>query len=160
LPKAATPLDDRAWLERAIALSARSRAEGNHPFAAVVVSSDGGVLAEAFNAYRIDCTCHAEMNAVRIVSATRSTAELRGATLYSSAEPCAMCAGGIYWSGIGRVVFALSEARLLLLTGDHPENPTLSLPCREVLVRGQRRIEVVGPILEDEAAAVHEGFWT
>jgi tRNA(Arg) A34 adenosine deaminase TadA len=153
-------LDDRAWLKRAIALSAQSRAEGNHPFASVVVDADGAVLAEAFNAHRIDCTSHAEMNAVRLVSAKRSAADLRIATLYSSAEPCAMCAGAIYWSGIGRVVYALSEARLLTLTGNHPENPTLSLPCREVLVRGQRQIEVVGPMLEDEAAVVHEGFWT
>jgi tRNA(Arg) A34 adenosine deaminase TadA len=81
------------------------------------------------------------------------------ATLYSSAEPCAMCAGGIYWSGIGRVVYALSEHRLLEITGAHPANPTLSLPCREVFARGQRHIEVLGPLLEDEAAEVHRGFW-
>ena len=70
-----------------------------------------------------------------------------------------MCAGAIYWSGIGRVVYALSEERLLQLTGNHPENPTLSLPCREVFARGQRVIEVVGPMLEDEAVAPHKEFW-
>ena len=57
------------------------------------------------------------------------------------------------------VVYALSEHALLGLTGDHPENPTFSLPCREVFARGQRRIEVLGPMLEDEAAAPHAGFW-
>ena len=71
-----------------------------------------------------------------------------------------MCAGAIYWCGIGRVVYGLSEARLLELTGSHPENPTLSLPCREVFARGQRMVEVIGPALEDEAAAVHAGFWS
>lgn len=70
-----------------------------------------------------------------------------------------MCAGAIYWSGIGRVVYGLSEERLLALTGNHPENPTLRLPCREVFARGQRTIKVIGPLLEDEAAAVHAGFW-
>lgn len=70
-----------------------------------------------------------------------------------------MCAGAIYWSGIGRAVYALSEKRLLELTGNHPENPTLSLPCRDVFARGQRKIEVVGPMLEDEAAAPHQDFW-
>ncbi len=158
--KGISQYDDEAWLKRTITLSARSRAQGNHPFASVVVSAGGGVLAEASNAHRIDCTCHAEMNAVRLVSAQYSSAELHGATLYSSAEPCAMCAGGIYWSGISRVVYALSETRLLALTGSHAENPTLSLPCREVFKRGQRQIEVVGPLLEDEAAAVHQGFWS
>ena len=152
-------LDDQAFLKQAIALSAQSRAQGNHPFACLVADAEGEVLAEAFNAHNIDCTCHAEMNAVRLVSASYAAADLRTATLYSSAEPCAMCAGGIYWSGIGRVVYALSEARLLTLTGSHPENPTLALPCREVLSRGQRHIEVIGPLLEDEAAAVHNGFW-
>jgi tRNA(Arg) A34 adenosine deaminase TadA len=154
------PLNDTVWLRRAIELSVRSRANGNHPFASIVIAEDGAVLAQTMNAHAVDCTCHAEMNAVRTVSATYPPADLRSATLYSSAEPCAMCAGGIYWSGIGRVVYGLSEARLLELTGNHPENPTLSLPCREVLARGQRAIEVVGPLLEDEAAKVHEGFWS
>jgi tRNA(Arg) A34 adenosine deaminase TadA len=153
-------MDDTAWVRRAIALAAQSRAGGNHPFASLVVDAEGNVLAEAGNAHNVDCTCHAEMNAVRVASAKYSAAQLRTATLYSSAEPCAMCAGGVYWSGIGRVVYGLSEARLLALTGNHLENPTLSLSCREVFARGQRQVEVTGPLLEDEAAAVHAGFWT
>ena len=84
---------------------------------------------------------------------------MRNATLYSSVEPCAMCAGAIYWWGISSVVCALSEERLLSLTGKHPENPTLSLPCREVFASGQRKIDVVGPLLEDEATAPHKDFW-
>jgi tRNA(Arg) A34 adenosine deaminase TadA len=151
---------DGALLRAAIALSARSREDGDHPFATIIAGADGTILAQAGNAHRVDCTCHAEMNAVRVASASVSRDALRHATLYSSAEPCAMCAGGIYWSGIGRVVYALSEQRLLALTGNHPENPTLSLPCREVFSRGQRPIEVIGPLLEDEAAVVHEGFWS
>ena len=71
-----------------------------------------------------------------------------------------MCSGAIYWTNIGRVVYALSEHALLKLTGDHPENPTLSLPCREIFARGQRQIAVLGPLLEDEAAVPHHGFWT
>jgi hypothetical protein len=58
------------------------------------------------------------------------------------------------------VVFALSEANLLRYTGADAENPTLDLPCREVFARGQKPIAVIGPILEDEAGKVHEGFWT
>ena len=70
-----------------------------------------------------------------------------------------MCAGAIYWANIRRIVYALSELRLLKLTGASEENPTLSLPCREVFARGQRAVEIVGPLLEDEAAKPHEGFW-
>ncbi len=79
--------------------------------------------------------------------------------MYTSAEPCAMCAGAAYWVGLGRVVYGLSERSLKDLTGNHPENPTLDLPCRIVFDAGQRKVEVVGPLLEDEAAALHEGIW-
>jgi tRNA(Arg) A34 adenosine deaminase TadA len=148
---------DEALLRRTIALARRSRQEGSHPFAALIVEASGAVLAEALNAHQASPLEHAEMNALRIALVNR--ANLGRATLYSSAEPCAMCAGGIYWSGIERVVYALSERRLLEITGMHPANPTLSLPCREVFARGQRHIEVLGPLLEDEAAEVHRGFW-
>ncbi len=153
---------DLTCLRRAIELAARSRAAGNHPFGALVVGADGALLAEAMNRAvpgRGDATGHAELEAVRAASAAHPPARLRAATLYSSAEPCAMCAGAIYWSGIGRVVYGLAETRLRALTGSHPENPTLALPCREVFARGQRAVEVAGPLLEDEAAAVHAGFW-
>ena len=153
---------DSLYLRRAIALSERARTNGRHPFAALVVAPSGEVLAAAENrAIGPDCdaTGHAELEAVRAASRHHSPEALAAATLYSSAEPCAMCAGAIYWSGIGRVVYGLSEEKLLALTGNHPENPTLRLPCREVFARGQRAIEVIGPFLEDEAAAAHAGFW-
>lgn len=150
---------DTRWLGEAIALSRQARAAGHHPFGALVVDAGGKVLGRGLNGSAGDCTAHAEMQAVRAAWANRPAAGLGGATLYSSAEPCAMCAGGIYWSGIGRVVYALSEAGLLELTGNHPENPTLSLPCREVFARGQRAVDVRGPLREAEAAAVHAGFW-
>lgn len=153
---------DRDHLEQAIALSLEARQEGKHPFAALVVAADGTVLAQAGNNSLPpagDPTQHAELRAAQLAARAAAPEVLAGATLYSSAEPCAMCAGAIYWCGIGRVVYALSEHRLLHLTGDHPENPTFSLPCREVFARGQRRVEVLGPAMEDEAAMAHEGFW-
>lgn len=150
---------DQQFLTRVLALAQRSRDEGHHPFAAMVVAADGSVIAEAMNDSSSDRTAHAEMKALRLASQRYSPAELAGATLYSSAEPCAMCAGGAYWSGVGRVVYALSEHSLLALTGSDPENPTLSLPCREVFARGQRPTEVIGPLREDEARVAHQGFW-
>jgi tRNA(Arg) A34 adenosine deaminase TadA len=72
-----------------------------------------------------------------------------------------MCAGTQYWAHIGRLVYGMSERDLLALTGAHPENPTLDLPCREVFARGQKPIEVIGPVREVEAdiATLHRGFW-
>lgn len=150
---------DLRWLHHVIAAAAASRVAGHHPFAAAVVDADGSLVAEGHNAHGVDRTSHAEMVALRLASAGRPADRLRTATLYSSAEPCAMCAGAAYWVGVGRVVYALSETRLLALTGAHPENPTLALPCRAVFASGQRAVDVVGPLLEDAAAVPHRGFW-
>ena len=81
--------------------------------------------------------------------------------MYVTLEPCAMCAGAIYWANIGHVVYAMTEKRLLELTGSNEQNPTFSLDCRTVFSHGQKDIKVTGPFpaLEEEAAAVHKGYW-
>ncbi len=104
---------------------------------------------------------HAESTLARHAAGTYPGAYLWDCTLVTTFEPCAMCAGTVYWAGIGRVVFGASEEALLALTGNNDENPTLSLPCREVFARGQRAVEVIGPVaaLEAELLAPHQGFW-
>jgi tRNA(Arg) A34 adenosine deaminase TadA len=154
-------LDHETYLRRATKVARKAREHGNHPFGALLVSQTGEVLLEAENTVvtEKDVTGHAETNLVRNASKRFSKEILEAATLYTSTEPCAMCSGAIYWSGISKVVFALSEEGLLELTGNNDENPTMHLPCREVFKSGQRPIEVVGPMLEDEAKEVHAGFW-
>ncbi|RYC04875.1 nucleoside deaminase [Nocardioides zhouii] len=152
---------DLEHLRRAITVSLDAREHGNHPFGAVLVDGSGWVVLEAENTVTTahDVTHHAELNLVRLACASIAYADLPGHTLYTSCEPCAMCSGAIYWAGIGRVVYGLSEAGLLGLTGNHPDNPTLMLPCREVFAAGSRVTQVTGPLLEGEAAAAHEDFW-
>jgi tRNA(Arg) A34 adenosine deaminase TadA len=153
---------DLALLRQAIELARKARNDGRHPFGALIVNERGEtVVAARNNAVRPngDPTQHAEMLACSQAARLLTEAELAKCTLYTSTEPCAMCAGAIYWTGIGRVVFALAETGLLRYTGSHTENPTLDLPCREVFARGQKPIAVAGPFLEDEAGQVHEGFW-
>ena len=152
---------DLNHLRRAIALAKLARAHGNHPFGALLADETGTLLQEAENSVitQRDCTNHAELNLVRLASTRLNRETLQRCTLYTSTEPCAMCAGAIFWSGIGRVVFALSEERLLALAGGGSEESFLFLPCREVFACGGRTVEVAGPLLEDEAALVHEGFW-
>ena len=152
---------DEHFLRRSFEVARRSLTHGNHPFGAILVDQDDNVLIESENGYMPsqDGTAHAERLLASKACTTLSPEVRSTATLYSSAEPCAMCAGAVYWAGIGRLVYALSEHRLRDITGNHPENPTLNLPCREVLESGQRSTEVVGPLLEDEAAALHDGVW-
>jgi tRNA(Arg) A34 adenosine deaminase TadA len=155
------PRHDEQFLRRCFDVARRALTHGNHPFGAILVDEHHHILIEAENGYMParDGTAHAERLLATQACTTLSPEVLAKATLYSSAEPCAMCAGAIYWAGIGRVVYGLGEQRLRVMTGDHPENPTLDLPCREVFNSGQRAIEVVGPMLEDEAAEPHAGVW-
>ena len=161
-PESVTQLD-LDHLRRAIALARESRSDGRHPFGSLIVDARGEVVVEARNnAVRPkgDPTQHAETLACSAAAKLLSEEELAHCTLYTSTEPCAMCAGAIYWIGLGRVVYALSEKGLFEFTGSDKQNPTLDLPCRDVFAHGQRPILVAGPLLEEEAGKVHDGFWT
>jgi tRNA(Arg) A34 adenosine deaminase TadA len=149
------------YLRQAIDIARLARAAGHHPFGAILVGPDGAVLLAAGNAHGDagDRTAHAERVLMTRASLAYPGEFLGLCTMYASAEPCAMCAGAAYWAGVGRVVYGLSERDLRRLIGPHPENLTMDLPCRTVLAAGQRSIDVVGPLLEDEAQEVHEGFW-
>jgi tRNA(Arg) A34 adenosine deaminase TadA len=154
--------DHDFYLRRTFAVALRSRANGNHPFGAILVGPDGSILMEGENTCVTagDRTGHAERNLLSRASSAYDVEFLSRCTLYSSAEPCAMCAGAAYWVGVGRVVYALSEQTLAAITGSDPKNLTMALGCRRVFATGQRPVEVIGPRLEDEAATVHDGFWS
>ena len=156
------PDADLDLLRRSFDVARRSRDAGDHPFGSLLAGPDGEVLREQGNGYRaegFDRTAHAERLLSSWAAKTHDLAFLRRCTLYTSAEPCAMCAGAIYWAGIGRVVYGQSEKDLKAQTGAHDENPTLDLPCRIVFAAGQRPTEVVGPLLEAEAARLQADFW-
>jgi tRNA(Arg) A34 adenosine deaminase TadA len=150
----AASLDHERFIRAAIRQAQSAREAGNPAFGAVLVASDGTVLGRAGNTEREtgDCTEHAETNLVRDASKQYAVGRLRQATLYSSTEPCPMCAGAIFWAGIGRVVFGLRAERLYNMKGEPGRQ--LHLTCQEVLARGNHDVDVVGPVLEDEAAAV------
>lgn len=147
-------------LRRANEVARRARDDlGRHPFGAILVAPDGEtVLAEQGN---VDTVNHAEAVLARTAAQNYSADFLWRCTLVTTVEPCAMCAGTQYWANIGQLVFGMSERRLLELTGNHGENPTMDLPCRSVFSSGQKAIEVIGPVaeIEDEIAALHRDFW-
>ncbi len=146
-------------LRRAIEIAANARAHGNHPFGALLTDAQGNILLEAENTVNTaqDCTGHAETNLMRLASQEYSADELKDFTLYTSTEPCPMCAGAIFWGDVRRVVYALGEDGLYEITGKTPYE--LALPCREVFAHGTHPVEVTGPLLEEEARQVHVGFW-
>ncbi|SIR74576.1 nucleoside deaminase [Microbacterium sp. RURRCA19A] len=151
---------ETAHLRRAIQVSIDARAHGNHPFGAILVTADGRVL-EAENTVITDrdVTSHAETNLVRLAWKELDATELAASTLYTSCEPCAMCAGAMFWAGIGRMVYALSGRGLIALAESEDGGRELDLPSREVFARGVPVVAVSGPHLEGEAAEPHRGFW-
>jgi tRNA(Arg) A34 adenosine deaminase TadA len=146
-------------LRLANAVAQRSLAAGHHPFGAILVGPDHEtVLIEQGN---VDTVNHAEAVLARAAARQHAPEFLWGCTLYTTVEPCCMCAGTQYWAHIGRLVYGMEERRLLALTGSDAQNPTMDLPCREVFAHGQKAIRVWGPVaeVEHEIAALHIGFW-
>ncbi len=155
-------LDHDRYLRMAFEIARQAGEAGEHPFGCLLVGPNGDVIIEQGNAFRAeggDMTAHAERMIATQASKSFSPDFLATCTLYTSAEPCAMCSGALYWAGVGRIVFGQSERSLKDATGSHPENPTLDLPCRAVFAAGQRAVEIIGPMLEEEAAALQTGFW-
>lgn len=152
---------DALYLRRAIELSAAARARGNRPFGAVIASADGRVLAEAINSNTEsgDCTAHAEVNALRDATPKHPRELLANATMYASGEPCVMCAGAIFWSGISRVVYGIDAVRLRVFRGEVATQRDAELSCRDVFRASPHAIEAIGPALVEEASVPHRGFW-
>jgi tRNA(Arg) A34 adenosine deaminase TadA len=151
--------DAERHLRRANAIAAAALAAGHHPFGALLVAPDGAtVLLEQGN---VDAVDHADAVLARAAAARFDRGTLWGCTLVTTFEPCAMCAGTLYWAHIGRLVYGVSESALRTITGDHPDNPTLDLPCRELFARGVKPVTVTGPVpaLADEIEALHRSFW-
>ncbi len=146
-------------LGRANQVAQAAMAEGHHPFGALLVAPDHQtVLLEQGNVNTVN---HAESTLMRRAYDQFSADYLWGCTLYTTVEPCVMCAGTQYWANVGRLVYGVSEQQLRLLTGNHAENPTLDVPCRYVFDHGQKAIQVWGPIaaVEAEVLSLHRGFW-
>jgi tRNA(Arg) A34 adenosine deaminase TadA len=160
-----------AHLRAADAVGREAAAHGHHPFGAVLVGPDDRILMRQGN---INTVRHAETELARRAADTSPADHLWRCTLVTTFEPCAMCAGTLYWANIGRLVYGVEENKLLGLTGDlasardlpgiegrPAQNPTMSLSARAVLASGQKRHEVHGPFpeIEDALIAPHRDFW-
>lgn len=147
---------DERWIREAVRLAAEARQRGDEPFGALLVHDDACVL-EARNAVHTDrdITQHAELRLISKAGMMVDPAVVSAATLYTSTEPCAMCAGAMYWADIPKMVFGLAANSLEEMTG----GGGLHQPSRQVLGAASRSITIEGPVLEEEARRVHEGYW-
>lgn len=129
--------------------------KGNEPFGALL-ARDGRIVLTAENTVNTDgdLTRHAELNLVSQAVRSLSPETLAHCTLYTSTEPCVMCAGAIYWAGIPRVVYGCSAEAFARITGGG-----FAVPCREIFTKGRRDIDVTGPVAEEEGLQIHREFW-
>ena len=144
---AAAAVDGLVDDERFMRLALAEARQGDFPFGAVIVR-DGQVIATGRNLGRTtgDPTAHGEMVAIHRCLADHGRASLRGSTLYTSGEPCAMCMGAILWCRIGRLVFAASVQQLATKIDQ------IMLSSADVAATAPfAPIEITGGVLADEA---------
>lgn len=149
-------IKDETFMRASIAASRAAMEAGNMPYGALLVSPAGEALYTAQNNQITsgDCTGHAETALVREATAALGAGALRGATVYASGEPCAMCAGAMFWAGIRRVVFGIPQQVMAEVAG----GDLLPIGCAAVFAGSTPPVAVEGPLLQDEAVAVLREF--
>ena len=156
------PHDKHTHLDQVFAVSVAARADGDHPFGALLVV-DGVVVAEARNRVNTnrDITAHAELMLVRNLERDGLLPQLARGTVYASCEPCPMCVGGMFWAGARSIVYGLSAARLNSMATPADSAPFgFVLTAHDLAMQAAPRMAVDGPNREDDAAAAHLGYWT
>lgn len=145
------------YIWRAIAVAKAAKLAGNLPYGCVLVDTDGRVVHAAMNTVltKPDLIGHAEINLIQDVSKRFDIDFLKSCTIYTTDEPCSMCASAIYWAGIKRLVFGLSKRRYYQEFGRSNPDWDFEIAAHNILSKGARPTEIVGPILEDEVLKLH-----
>lgn len=147
-------------MRQAIKVAWDAREHNNHPFSALLVNQFGDVLLKAENSVEsdMDLTSHAEIKLISKATKKYNKEFLKKCIIVTSAEPCPMCSGAIFWSNIGTVIYGLSSQWLYEMSDPQHKN-SLNITCREILERGTKEVKVIGPVLEEEASEPHLDFW-
>lgn len=146
------PMSHEAWMRRAIELSRAGLATGQSPFGAVIVRGDELIAAGHNEVWkRTDPTAHAEVVCIQRAAATLRAIDLSGCRMYTTCEPCPMCAAAIHWSGLDEVFFGatISDAA-------RAGFKELHLGAPELLARGGSRVAVHSGLLARECSALFD----
>lgn len=140
--------DDKFYVNKAIELAYEAKASGDNPFGSILVDDQGNILMEDRNTQIIDndITAHPELKIARRAAAKYDEEFLESCTMYNSAEPCTMCAGAIYRSGIGRVVFGISKKRLNEM--NKSKIGSINYSIQQLFDNSNKNIKVLGPMEE------------
>jgi len=147
---------DESYVRRAIDLAESAVESGNTPFGSLLVIEDEIVrTAENTTLTDDDIAAHPEFKLARWAATELEPAERASCAMYTSTEPCPMCASAIVYAGLDRVVYSVSVDSL----ADVRPDDVIEIPCAEVIDRADGATAVEGPMLEDEGLAVHEDYF-
>ena len=148
-------INHEGFIRESYILANRAARRGDHPFGALLVR-DNVILSTAENTVVTthDRTRHAELNLLMDAPQNVGPDWFTDSILYTSTEPCIMCSGAIYWSGVSTVVFGCSAKLLAEFAGND-----LTISCKEIFAWGKRPIVTIGPVLEGEGGVIHKIFW-
>jgi tRNA(Arg) A34 adenosine deaminase TadA len=147
---------DETYIREAIELARAAVSSGNTPFGSLLVV-DGAVVRRSENTTLTDddVTAHPELKLARWAARELDAGELADCTMYTSTEPCEMCATAIHYAGLGRVVYSVSGESLATLRGVEQSG----VSCEELIERKGGSTTVEGPVLETEGLAIHEAYY-
>ncbi len=147
-------MDEKSYMEKAIAKAREGVDAGQSPFGAVVVRK-GKIVAASHNTVWRDCnpTAHAEVNAIREAAAALKTIDLSGTEMFTTTEPCPMCLTAIHWAKIDRVVFGATIA-----DADTAGFSELTIPAKEMVKMGGSSLKVESGLLQKECADLFR-YW-
>jgi tRNA(Arg) A34 adenosine deaminase TadA len=153
--------NDSYFLRESLKIAALSLHNGNLPFGCILVDAAGNIIKEAENTVVTDnnAIAHCEVNLVNRLASKYPEDFLQTCTVYASTEPCPMCAAAIFWSGIGRIVFALGKDKYRETAGTTNPSHLLELSAEDVLSKGGRKVKVEGPLLEEEAISFYKNIY-
>ncbi len=146
------------FLHKAFEVAQRSIDKGNLPFGCILIGPDHEILLEGENTVVTanDAIGHCEINLVHQLSGKFELDFLQRCTVYATTEPCPMCAGAIFWSGIGKIVYALGKESFHHIARTQDPAHVLDMKAAELLQRGGRPVTILGPVMEEEAIRIYK----
>ncbi len=147
---------DETYVRKALELAEDALSRGNPPFGSLLVI-DGSVIRSSTNTTLTeeDITAHPELKLARYAARELTAEERAACTMYTSTEPCAMCASAIYYAELGRVVYSVAGSSLPRVR----DYRGIDVPCEEIIIRGGGVTDVNGPVLEKEGLDILGQFY-
>lgn len=146
------PHSDEHWMTLAIETARRGIAAGQSPFGAVIVKGNDLVAATHNIVWRTtDPTAHAEVTCIREAAKSLNTISLAGCRMYTTTEPCPMCASAIHWSGLDSVAWGATIA-----DADLAGFRELIMPCQRLLSEGGSTVKTYPGLLNSQCAALFQ----